>query len=170
MSWSKTEYMSGDESVEKVKDRRLQGLTVVEEIKIKYLLLTMQEVDGAQKKKEPQERKRAGWNGWRRVSRVIIDWRTAAEPAVMYSSKTVGLSERQWPGWTGLQMSGSEGQLFSTYRSDIQLESQSEDGLCVWWGQGRRWDFGTGGHQTCQMIFASFANWLTSTQVPNGLH
>lgn len=55
--------MSGDESVEKVKDRRLQGLTVVEEIKIKYPLLTMQEVDGAQKKKEPQERKRAGWNG-----------------------------------------------------------------------------------------------------------
>lgn len=106
------------------------------------------------KKKEPQERKRAGWNGWRRVSRVIIDWRTAAEPAVMYSSKTVGLSERQWPGWTGLQMSGSEGQLFSTYRSDIQLESQSEDGLCVGWGQGRRWDFGTGGHQTCQLIFA----------------
>lgn len=53
--------MSGDESVEKVKGRRLQGLTVVEEIKIKYPLLTMQEVDGAQKKKS--RRKESGRGG-----------------------------------------------------------------------------------------------------------
>lgn len=52
--------MSGDESVEKVKDRRLQGLTVVEEIKIKYLLLTMQEVDGAQIKKRAAGKKAGG--------------------------------------------------------------------------------------------------------------
>lgn len=54
--------MSGDESVKKVKDRRLQGLTVVEEIKIKYPLLTMQEVDGAQKKRAAG--KKAGGVEW----------------------------------------------------------------------------------------------------------
>lgn len=54
--------MSGDESVEKVKGRRLQGLTVVEEIKIKYPLLTMQEGDGAQKKKKSR-RKESGRGG-----------------------------------------------------------------------------------------------------------
>ena len=84
VSRSKTEYLcingGNDDETMKMYDTKMPGVK-----NFKYLESTVQESGGCER--EVKKRVQAGWNGWRRVSRVICDRRLPARvKGKVYSS------------------------------------------------------------------------------------
>ncbi|KAK3569451.1 hypothetical protein QTP86_030088 [Hemibagrus guttatus] len=103
VSCSKTEYMCVNER-EGSGTVRLQGEEVKKVQEFKYLGSTVQ--SNGEYEKEVKKRVQAGWNGWRKVSRVLCDrkisarikgkvYRTVVRPAMLYGLETVSLRKRQ---------------------------------------------------------------------------
>ncbi|KAK3511868.1 hypothetical protein QTP70_027470 [Hemibagrus guttatus] len=103
VSRSKTEYMCVNER-EGSGTVRLQGEEVKKVQEFKYLGSTVQ--SNGECGKEIKKRVQAGWNGWRKVSGVLCDWkisarikgkvyRTVVRPAMLYGLETVSLRKRQ---------------------------------------------------------------------------
>ncbi|KAK3526577.1 hypothetical protein QTP70_030714, partial [Hemibagrus guttatus] len=103
VSRSKTEYMCVNER-EGNGTVRLQGEAVKKVQEFKYLGSTVQ--SNGECGKEVKKRVQAGWNGWRKVSRVLCDqkisarikgkvYRTVVRPAMLYGLETVSLRKRQ---------------------------------------------------------------------------
>ncbi|KAK3558484.1 hypothetical protein QTP86_018133, partial [Hemibagrus guttatus] len=103
VSRSKTEYMCVNER-EGSGTVRLQGEEVKKVQEFKYLGSTVQ--SNGECGKEVKKRVQAGWNGWRKVSRVLCDqkisarikgkvYRTVVRPAMLYGLETVSLRKRQ---------------------------------------------------------------------------
>ncbi|KAK3564961.1 hypothetical protein QTP86_031259, partial [Hemibagrus guttatus] len=103
VSRSKTEYMCVNER-EGSGTVRLQGEEVKKVQEFKYLGSTVQ--SNGEFGKEVKKRVQAGWNGWRKVSGVLCDWkisarikgkvyRTVVRAAMLYGLETVSLRKRQ---------------------------------------------------------------------------
>ncbi|KAK3537241.1 hypothetical protein QTP70_003986 [Hemibagrus guttatus] len=103
VSHSKTEYMCVNER-EGSGTVRLQSEEVKKVQEFKYLGSTVQ--SNGEYGKEVKKRVQAGWNGWRKVSRVLFDrkisarikgkvYRTVVRPAMLYGLETVSLRKRQ---------------------------------------------------------------------------
>ena len=103
VSRSKTEYLciNGGNNDETVK---MEDAKVTRVKEFKYLGSTVQESGGC--KREVKKRVQAGWNGWRRVSRVIYDRRLPARvkgkayisvvrPTLVYGLETVAVTKKQ---------------------------------------------------------------------------
>ena len=99
----KTEYMCVNER--QVKGTvKMQGEEVAKVEDFKHLGSTVQ--SNGECGREVKKRVQAGWNGWRRMSRVICDrrvparvkgkvYRVAVRPAMLYGLETVALTKRQ---------------------------------------------------------------------------
>ena len=99
----KREYMSVNER--QVKGTvKMQGEEVAKVEDFKYLGSTVQR--NGECGREVKKRVQAGWNGWRRMSGVICNWRVparvkakvykvAVRPAMLYGLETVALTKRQ---------------------------------------------------------------------------
>ncbi|KAK3507128.1 hypothetical protein QTP70_007960 [Hemibagrus guttatus] len=93
VSRSKTEYMCVNER-EGSGTVRLQGEEVKKVQEFKYLGSTVQ--SNGECGKEVKKRVQAGWNGWRKVSRIKGKvYRTVVRPAMLYGLETVSLRKRQ---------------------------------------------------------------------------
>ena len=103
VSRSKTKYLciNGGNDKETVK---MENTKVPKVKEFKYLGSTVQESGGCER--EVRKRVQAGWNGWRKVSRVICDRRLPARvkgkvyssvvrPAMVYGLKTVAVTKKQ---------------------------------------------------------------------------
>ena len=102
VSRSKTEYLciNGGNDDERVK---MEDTKVIRVKEFKYLGSTVQESGSCER--EVKKRVQAGWNGWRRVSRVICDRRLPARvkgkvyssvvrPAMVYGLETVVVTKK----------------------------------------------------------------------------
>ena len=100
---SKTEYLcvNGGNHKETVK---MENTKVPRVKKCKYLASMVQESGSCQR--EVKRRVQAGWNGWRKVSRVICDWRlpvgvrrkvysSVVKPVMVYGLETVAVTKKQ---------------------------------------------------------------------------
>ena len=100
---SKTKYLcingGNDDETVKMEDTKVPRIK-----EFKYLGSTVQESGGCER--EVKKRVQAGWNGWRRVSRVICDKRLPARvkgkvyssgvrPAMVYGLETVAVTKKQ---------------------------------------------------------------------------
>ena len=103
VSRSKTKYLcingGNDDETVKMEDAKVPRVK-----EFKYLGSTVQESGGYER--EVKKRVQAGWNGWRRVSRVICDRRLPARlkgkvyssmvrPAMVYGLETVAVTKKQ---------------------------------------------------------------------------
>ena len=103
VSRSKTKYLcingGNDDETVKMKDAKVPRVK-----EFKYLGSTVQESGGCER--EVRKRVQAGWNGWRRVLRVICDRKLSARvkgkvyssvvrPAMMYGLETVAVTKKQ---------------------------------------------------------------------------
>ena len=103
VSRSKTEYLcingGNDNQTVKMEDTKVPRVK-----KFKYLGSMVQESGGC--KREVKKRVQAGWNGWKKMSRVICDRRLPARvkgkvyssvvrPAMVYGLETVAVTKKQ---------------------------------------------------------------------------
>ncbi|KAF7642013.1 hypothetical protein LDENG_00266230, partial [Lucifuga dentata] len=102
VSRSKTEYMAVNER-DSSGMVRLQGIEIKKVEDFKYLGSTVQ--SNGECGKEVKKRVQAGWNGWRKVSGVMCDkrsarmkgkvYKTVVRPEMLYGLETVALRKRQ---------------------------------------------------------------------------
>ena len=103
VSRSKTKYLyiNGENDNETVK---MEDTKVPRAKEFKYLGSTVQESGGCERK--VKKRVQAGWNGWRKVSKVICDRRLPARvkgkvyssvvrPAIVYGIETVAVTKNK---------------------------------------------------------------------------